>query len=71
MTDKATQTLQQQYEGTRLSVAAYGAADLKALLASNPSTHALTAGTHSVLIKQGFSVEQANSFVQKYTPVAA
>jgi hypothetical protein len=63
--------LQQQYEGTRLAVAAYAAQDIKTLLSANQSQHELSAGLHSALVKQGFSVEQANSFVDKYTPVAA
>lgn len=71
MTDLTKSQLQQQYEGTRLAVAAYGAADIKALLATYPSPHQLTAGLHNVLTAQGFTIDQANSFVQKYTPVAA
>jgi hypothetical protein len=71
MTDLTRNLLQQQYEGTRLAAAVYGAADIKALLATNPSQHQLTAGLHNVLITQRFSIDQANSFVQKYMPVAA
>lgn len=63
--------IQQQFEGTRLAAAAYAAQDIKALLSTNPSQHELTAGLHGALVKQGFSVEQANSFVQRYTPAAA
>ncbi len=63
--------LQQQFEGTRLAAAAYAARDIKTLLATNPSQHELTAGLHSALVKNGFSIEQANSFVEKYTPAAA
>ena len=71
MTDLTKSQLQQQYEGTRLAAAAYGAADIKALLATHPSPHQLTASLHNVLMDQGFTIDQANSFVQKYTPVAA
>lgn len=41
--------LQQQYEGTRLAAAAYAVADIKTLLATNPSAHQLSAGLHSAL----------------------
>ncbi len=71
MTELTKAQLQQQYEGTRLAVAAYGAADIKALLASNPNVQALSAGLNAALVKQGFSAEQADSFIAKYTPVAA
>lgn len=63
--------LQQQYEGTRLAAAAYGAEQFKALLATNPSSGSLTAGVESILVQKGFSPAQASSFVAKYTPVAA
>jgi len=71
MTELTKVQLQQQFEGTRLAVAAYAAADIKTLLSTNPSTHELSAGVHNTLLKQGFSIEQAISFVQKYSPVAA
>jgi hypothetical protein len=51
MTDLTRNQLQQQYEGTRLAAAAYGATHIKALLATNPSPHQLTAGLHNVLVK--------------------
>lgn len=71
MTDLTTSQLQQQYEGTRLAAAAYGAASIKALLATNPSPEALATGVSQILIGQGFTAAQANNFVQMYTPVAA
>jgi hypothetical protein len=71
MTTLTPTQLQQQFEGSRLAVAAYAAADIKTLLNTNPSTHQLSAGLHNALLKQGFSIEQANNFVQKYSPVAA
>jgi hypothetical protein len=67
----STSQIQQQYEGTRLAAAAYGAEQFKALLATNPSSGALTAGVESILMQQGFSPGQASSFIAKYTPVAA
>jgi hypothetical protein len=70
MTNSIAQ-LQQQYEGSRLAAAAYGAEQFKALLATSPSSGALTAGVESILVQQGFSPAQASSFVEKYTPVAA
>jgi hypothetical protein len=36
MTELTKSQLQQQYEGSRLAVAAYGAEQFKALLATNP-----------------------------------
>ena len=71
MTNIATSKVQQQYEGTRLAAAAYGAEQFKALLATNSNSGALTAGVESILVQQGFSPAQASSFVAKYTPVAA
>ena len=71
MTELTKSKLQQQYEGSRLAVAAYGAEQFKALLATNPNGSALIAGTESILVQQGFTATQANSFVAKYTPVAA
>ena len=71
MTEPIKSQLQQQYEGSRLAVAAYGAEQFKALLATNPSSSALITGAESILVQQGFTKAQANSFVAKYTPVAA
>jgi hypothetical protein len=51
MTDLTRNQLQQQYEGTRLAAAAYGATHIKALLATNPNPHQLTVGLHNVLVK--------------------
>jgi hypothetical protein len=70
-TNNLKNQFQQQFEGTRLAAAAYAAQDIKNLLASNPTQHQLTAGLHGALVQQGFSIEQANNFVQKYSPVAA
>lgn len=71
MTDLTSPQLQQQYEGTRLAAAAYGAAPIKALLATIPSPEALATGVSKILAGQGFTAAQANSFVSIYTPVAA
>ena len=66
-----SERIQQQFEGARLAAAAYATKEIKTLLASNPSQHQLTAGLQGALVQQGFTIEQANSFVQKYSPVAA
>ena len=71
MTDASNPKLQQQYDGTRLAAAAYGAEQFKVLLATNPSPGGLIAGVESILVQQGFSPAQASIFVAKYTPVAA
>ena len=63
--------LQQQYEGTRLAAAAYGAENIKSLLARNTSSTELQAGLRSTLVQQGYTRAQADSFASKYTPVAA
>ena len=61
----------QQFEGSRLAVAAYGAKQVKALLLTNPSSDVLSASFVNILLNQRFTPAQANSFASKYTPVAA
>ena len=71
MANPTSAQLQQRFETSRLALAAYGAEQVKGLLATNPSAHVLAANFVNILLDQGFTPEQANSFVSKYTPVAA
>jgi LysM repeat protein len=71
MANPTTAQVHQQYEGTRLAAAAYGAEKIKALLATNPTSEVLVNGMTQALVSQGFTVEQAGNFVRKYTPITA
>ena len=64
-------SLERQYEGARLALAAYAAQSLKSLLATSPTASELAAGTVSALVAQGFTPAQAEQFAHKYTPVSA